>query len=252
MHIFHKKHSKNYDLRPSNIKNVNYIIIHYTEMHFDNAVSRLCDPNAKVSAHYIIKKTGEIYQLVGDFYRAWHCGQSQWKNESDINNSSIGIELDNLGNEEFTKEQINSLLDLLKLLQSKYNVLPKNILGHSDIAPSRKIDPGIFFDWQILRQHGFGIAFPRSDTKNLQKISLTKDKILDIQKKLKNIGYRISISGDLDKQTSDVIRAFQLHFNKVAIMEQGGYDFLTNPENIYEWYDQSDIILNNIVETQNK
>ncbi len=246
MNILHKKHSKNYDLRPDNIKKPKYVIIHYTEMNFDDAVSRLCDPSAKVSAHYVIKKTGEIYQLVGDFYRAWHCGVSEWKGEKSINNNSIGIELDNLGNEEFSDELMNSLLELLKLLRNKYDIFPENIIGHSDIAPSRKIDPGIFFNWKILRKNGFGIRIFQKESRETTKMILSPTQLTNLQIKFKQIGYGISCTGELDKQTSDVIRAFQSHFNQTAIHNQGGHNFLKNLENIYEWDEQSDIILNNI------
>lgn len=245
MRILHQKHSKNHDLRPTQDGHsiIKYLIIHYTEMNFDDALSKLCDSTANVSAHYIIKKSGQIYQLVGDFYRAWHCGLSCWKKDYAINDSSIGIELDNLGTEEFQLEQINSLLELLKLLQNKYNIARENILGHSDISPERKIDPGLYFDWNLLKRYGFGIPFCQNN-KLSNMLRLNAREISSIQTKLKNVGYNIGITGILDKQTSDVFRAFKLHFNKEAIFQIEEKQFLANLENIYQWDDQSDRILN--------
>lgn len=154
--------SPNYNERPLE-KPINMVIVHYTDMlSAEEALQRLCDPASKVSAHYLIDKQGQIFQLVDEAHRAWHAGVSSWEGETDINNGSIGIELDNGGHthgpEPFPDEQIRSLLVLLKDLVDRHKIQPHRILGHSDIAPGRKIDPGPLFPWDILAKHGFGLA----------------------------------------------------------------------------------------------
>lgn len=152
--------SPNYNVRAEG-KSINMVIIHYTDMiSAEAAFERLCDPESKVSAHYLIDKDGQIYQLVDDTHRAWHAGVSSWDGETDINSCSLGIELDNLGHthgpESFSNGQIQALLSLLAELVNRYKIPPQRILGHSDVAPGRKIDPGPLFPWDILAQHGFG------------------------------------------------------------------------------------------------
>jgi N-acetylmuramoyl-L-alanine amidase len=139
------------------------IIIHYTGMlNADMALHRLCDMNPpRVSAHYFIDKKGIIYQLVDEKNRAWHAGVSSWEGINDINSRSIGIELDNKGHEfgyhAFPVIQIKSLIMVLNDIRTRYTICDKNIIGHSDIAPMRKQDPGHLFPWDILAKHGHGI-----------------------------------------------------------------------------------------------
>lgn len=248
MQIIHHFHSKNYDLRPESKNPIRYIILHYTEMEFNEAVNRLCDPAAKVSSHYLIKKSGEIYQLVGDFYRAWHAGKSKWQHEEALNNSSIGIEIDNLGNEEFTDTQMQSVISLCKALMSKYRIHRDNVVGHSDIAPSRKIDPGMYFDWHSLAKNGIGINFPRFPESEIIFPDYNKQEIKRIQLNLKKIGYDTEVTGIVDKQTSDVFGAFQLHFNQKAILAQGGVNPPFNPNRTYAFDNVSEKILDLLAE----
>lgn len=138
------------------------VILHYTGMQTGQAaLARLCDPAAEVSAHYVIGEDGAVYRLVEDDKRAWHAGRSCWDGLSDINSASIGIEIVNKGHEfgytTFPANQINSLLDLLEVLGEKYMVRADRILGHSDIAPERKTDPGELFPWAALAARGFGL-----------------------------------------------------------------------------------------------
>ena len=129
-----------------------YIIIHYTGMNSQKvAIKRLQSKVAKVSAHYLISKRGTVYQMVEDKNIAWHAGKSQWGKDINLNNKSIGIEIVNTGKEAFPKDQIKQLLKLLKILSKKYKIKNKNILGHSDIAPNRKKDPGPLFPWEGIR-----------------------------------------------------------------------------------------------------
>ena len=132
------------------------IIIHYTGMKTAaEALERLCDPKAEVSAHYFIDEGGTQQQLVADDKRAWHAGVSEWEGITDVNSHSIGIELVNPGHEfgyrEFPDEQIETLAELCKNLMQAYDIPVKNILGHADVAPGRKIDPGELFPWDKLR-----------------------------------------------------------------------------------------------------
>jgi N-acetylmuramoyl-L-alanine amidase len=140
------------------------IIIHYTGMETAQlALERMCDSTApRVSAHYFIDKKGQIYQLVDEGSRAWHAGISCWEGVRDINSRSIGIELENKGHEfgyhAFPKAQIKSLITLLDSIRKRHDIEDKNIIGHSDIAPMRKKDPGELFPWHILARSGHGLS----------------------------------------------------------------------------------------------
>lgn len=140
-----------------NLRKPNYVIIHYTAQ--DSAAQTLKTftlVKPQVSAHYVIGKDGKIYHMLNDYMRAWHAGVSKWGSITDMNSCSIGIELDNKGNEPFATAQIKSLLLLLAQLKKNYNIPTANFIGHQDIAPGRKPDPGIFFPWMQLAQKGFG------------------------------------------------------------------------------------------------
>ena len=141
--------SKNFDTKK--IRKIKYVIIHYTGMKNQFlAIKRLQSRVAKVSCHYLISKKGKVYQLVKDKNIAWHAGKSKWKNDINLNSKSIGIELVNTGKEAFPSDQIKTLVKLLLALKKKYNINPNFILGHEDIAPKRKIDPGPKFPWKTL------------------------------------------------------------------------------------------------------
>ena len=155
-------YSPNFDFKKRNLKNIKSIIFHYTGMKNESeAINRLTNIQSEVSSHYLIKNNGEIIKLVPDSYIAWHAGESSWKNFKSLNQSSIGIEITNPGHEfgykKFSKKQIYSLLKLSKLLIKKYKIRAKNILGHSDIAPERKKDPGEKFPWKYLSKNKIGL-----------------------------------------------------------------------------------------------
>jgi N-acetylmuramoyl-L-alanine amidase len=153
MYINTKFSSVNSSVRTSKIE---YIILHYTEIPLQDALTRLISAKSEVSAHYLIKKDGEVLQLVDDYKIAWHAGKSSWKNFTHLNRHSLGIEIDNSGISEFSSIQIESCIELCLYLLNKHNINPARVIGHSDVAPDRKIDPGIFFDWQRLAKHGLG------------------------------------------------------------------------------------------------
>lgn len=153
--------SPNHDARPENSL-IDMLVFHYTGMeNIDAALQRLCDPAAKVSAHYTIARDGRIFQHVDEACRAWHAGVASWAGKTDINARSIGIELENPGHEfgyiPFADDQMQALISLATEIKNRFAIRPLNILGHSDVAPNRKSDPGELFPWQKLSQHGLGL-----------------------------------------------------------------------------------------------
>lgn len=129
------------------------VVIHYTAMDTaEAALERLCDPQYEVSAHYLISAQGAVHQLVSEDMRAWHAGAGQWREITDVNSHSIGIELDNRGDHPYAHPQVETLCALLPGIMKRWNITFENIIGHSDCAPGRKIDPGPRFDWLRLRR----------------------------------------------------------------------------------------------------
>ena len=154
------EYSPNFSVKKRNIEEIKFIIFHYTGMKKESeAINRLTNIQSEVSSHYLIKNNGEIVILVPDSYIAWHAGASSWKNFKSLNKNSIGIEISNPGHnfnyKKFSSKQVKSILSLSKFLMKKYKIDPKNILGHSDIAPNRKKDPGEKFPWQYLAKKKF-------------------------------------------------------------------------------------------------
>lgn len=135
---------------------VTMVVLHYTEMERDAALQRLTDPEAKVSAHYFISEDGEVVRLVDEDKRAWHAGASYWRGHKDVNSASIGIELDNPGHANgyraFSEPQIDALVPLLADIVGRHDIPRANVVGHSDVAPARKVDPGELFPWDRLAE----------------------------------------------------------------------------------------------------
>ena len=204
------------------------------------AINRLTNIQSEVSSHYLVKKNGDIVKLVPDLYIAWHAGKSSWKNYKSLNQKSIGIEITNPGHQfgykNFTQKQISSLLKLSKFLIKKYKIDNKNILGHSDIAPQRKKDPGEKFPWEYLSKNKIGIWH------TLKKQELTKNRKLKIRKmeegfffnNLFKIGYSKKIPKDLDKDRylRDVTKAFQRKFRQELIDSKIDRECLLISENL--------------------
>ncbi|HEX9807249.1 MAG TPA: N-acetylmuramoyl-L-alanine amidase [Alteraurantiacibacter sp.] len=145
---------------------VQMVVMHYTEMESaDAALARMCDPEAKVSAHYLISEAGEVIRMVPEDKRAWHAGASYWRGHKDVNSASIGIELDHpghaLGYREFAEVQFEALLPLLHRIVNQYKIPRANVVGHSDVAPARKIDPGELFPWERLAE--YRLCLPRPE-----------------------------------------------------------------------------------------
>ncbi|MBW4360833.1 N-acetylmuramoyl-L-alanine amidase [Flavobacterium taihuense] len=141
-----------------NLRKPNFIIIHHTAQDsVQQTLKTFTLKETKVSAHYVIARDGKVIHMLNDYLRAWHAGNSSWGKDTDINSSSIGIELDNNGSEPFSDLQINTLLALLTKLKKDYNIPTQNIIGHADIAPTRKKDPSALFPWKLLALNGFGV-----------------------------------------------------------------------------------------------
>lgn len=186
--------TQHFDLRKPN-----FVIIHHTAQNSTEQTIRTFKiAHTKVSAHYIISRNGEIFQVLNDYFRAWHAGIGKWGNIQDLNSSSLGIELDNNGKEPFSDAQIQALLGLLAELKSKYKIPQTNFLGHGDIAPGRKHDPSVLFPWKRLAEHGFGLWYN-------EDYLLSPPTHFDPLEALRLIGYDIS-------NPRATIRAFKRKF----------------------------------------
>ena len=179
-------YSPNFDPKKRKTNQIKFLIFHYTGMKTEKAaINRLTDIESRVSAHYLIKQNGEIITLVPDLYTAWHAGKSVWKNYTSLNKDSIGIEIVNPGHDinykKFSKIQLVALVRLSKFLIKKYRIYSKNILGHSDIAPERKKDPGEKFPWKLLSKKKIGYWH------NLNQNELIKNRNLKTSSKEKNL-----------------------------------------------------------------
>ena len=207
--------SPNYSNKKRAKKSIKFIILHYTGMQSEiESIKRLKDKSSKVSCHYLVNRKGKVFNMVPDKKIAWHAGKSKWKNFKNLNKTSIGIELvnkgHNFGYQNFTKIQIMSLINLCKKLKKKYNIRNSNFLGHSDIAPQRKIDPGEKFPWKKLSKFDLGIWYRE---KNI-KINLSdnkKNKVIFF-KNLYKIGYRYFHLHKRVKKDKLVIKAFQQRY----------------------------------------
>ena len=200
--------SPNHDARPGA---VDMLILHYTGMQSAAAgLDRLCSPAAKVSAHYVIDEDGTVWRLVAEDRRAWHAGVSSWRGRRDINGASIGIELVNPGHEfgyrPFPEPQMAALEALGRDIIGRHPIPPRHVLGHSDVAPLRKTDPGELFDWPRLARAGIGL-WPDFTT-----LPPPAAAIADVQRQLAQIGYDTPQSGAEDAATMAAIAAFQRHF----------------------------------------
>src|SRR5215471_11205549 len=206
--MIRERASPNHDARPEGGR-IDMLVLHYTGMKTAaEAIDRLCDPAAKVSAHYVIDEDGKVWRLVEESRRAWHAGASFWQGTENVNAVSIGIELVNPGHEwgyrAFPEAQMASLETLAKVLIARHPIPADRVVGHSDVAPLRKQDPGELFDWPRLARAGVGLwpteaAAPPADVAGAQAM-------------LAAIGYRVPSSHVLDDETRDVLIAFQRRF----------------------------------------
>ena len=219
-----RKYSINFSLPKRSKKQIKFLIIHYTGMRKQSkAIQRLCDSKAKVSSHYFITNNGNILNLVPDLYKAWHAGDSRWKDYRSLNKYSIGIEINNPGHEhgykKFPKKQIFSLIKLLKYLKKKYNIQKTNILGHSDISPNRKKDPGEKFPWYFLAKKNLSIWYNLNEKKikTYRNIKLKDNEIQMFFNNLNKIGYSKANLNKKKLEQSNLIKAFQRKFRQCLV-----------------------------------
>ena len=217
--------SPNFDKRPKGTK-IDTLILHYTGMKSGiGAVKKLCNPDAKVSSHYVVDEAGKIFELVPCEYRAWHAGRSIWRGRENVNDFSVGIEIVNPGHEygyrKFPKKQMGAVVELCKTILKNHPIEQRNVIGHSDIAPARKMDPGELFDWKLLAENGVGLwpedknlesGIRNNGTKKLLKIGDSGKEVKQLQTRLAKYGYGIVPDGKYEEQMVFVVKAFQRHF----------------------------------------
>ncbi|MDC0205395.1 N-acetylmuramoyl-L-alanine amidase [Pelagibacteraceae bacterium] len=216
-------YSPNFDKKKRSFKTIKIIVIHYTGMQSEReSLIRLCKPTSKVSSHFLINKNGKVYRLVKDNKIAWHAGKSFWGKYKNLNKNSIGIELVNKGHKfgytNFKKKQLLSLISISKKIIKKYKIKKKYIVGHSDIAPLRKIDPGEKFPWEFLAKKNIG------NWHNVKPYVLKKFRKIKISKNidekiffnnLKKIGYYFSVKKK--PIITKIVKAFQRHYRKELV-----------------------------------
>jgi N-acetylmuramoyl-L-alanine amidase len=217
--------SPNHDARPAG-QAVDILLLHYTGMrNRDEALARLCDSAAAVSAHYLIDESGDVFALVPEERRAWHAGLASWRGASDINARSIGIELENPGHEwgyrAFPEAQMQALELLARAVVDRHDIPRQRVLGHSDVAPVRKRDPGELFDWGRLAKAGLGLwpaaDFAVSPHAPTLEAGMAGPAVLDLQTALDRIGYAVEGHALYDPVTEQAVLAFQRHFRQASI-----------------------------------
>ena len=216
-------YSPNFSPKKRPKKEIKFIIFHYTGMKKESkAINRLTDIQSEVGCHYLIKNSGEIITMVPESYIAWHAGKSSWGSYKSLNKNSIGIEITNPGHQfnykKFSKKQITSLIKISKFLIKKYKINSKNILGHSDIAPERKKDPGEKFPWKYLSKNRVGLwhTVKKHELIKNRKIKTTKEERDFFFNNLFKIGYPKRFREDLNKEKylNCIIKAFQRRFRQ--------------------------------------
>lgn len=215
--------SPNFDERKGGAPDI--ILLHYTGMQTgESALERLTTADSKVSAHYVVFEDGRVVQCVPEALRAWHAGVSSWAGETDINSRSIGIEVVNPGHEfgyqDFPLRQIAALISLCKSILMRHTISPDRVLAHSDVAPSRKQDPGEKFPWELLSESGVG-HWVRAAPLSVDGVKLhpgdRSDSVARLQRMLAAYGYGVEETGQFDDATRDVVTAFQRHFRQARV-----------------------------------
>ncbi len=250
--------SRNFSDRKKGAK-INSIVLHYTGMvSLDAALQRMCDPSFQVSCHYCVGTDGTIYRLVDDKYKAWHAGASFWRGVDGLNDTSIGIEIENRGHqygyEKFPEAQIDAVIKLCKGIMTNHEIDQRNIVGHSDIAPERKEDPGELFPWDRLSKEGIGLYHTINYDNGFHyrepvigDNEESKD-IGEMQRRLAVIGYKLQRTTIFDEQTKKVVAAFYRRFmpKRINLSENDRY-----PDNI-KWDQLSEVVLNDLFQKFNQ
>jgi N-acetylmuramoyl-L-alanine amidase len=201
------------------------LILHYTGLEsIERSLDVLSRPDCKVSCHYVVDVDGRVVQMVAEEMRAWHAGVSSWRGETDINSASVGIEIQNpghaLGYPDFPEAQMRAVIALSADICGRHGIVPERVLAHSDIAPSRKIDPGEKFDWPRLAAEGVGFWLPPEPiTSDDFGVGPDADgpEVAEARRLLARYGYGVAAEGPLDTELGFVLRAFQLHFRPARV-----------------------------------
>ncbi len=205
------------------LRPISLLILHYTGMPTaGGALDLLRSPSAEVSAHYFVEQDGAVLQLVPEAKRAWHAGKSFWADETDINSASIGVEIVHPGHDDprpYPPAQIAAVAALTRDICERRAIRPENVLAHSDVAVSRKIDPGEFFPWEALAQAGVGVFVAPAPLSGEQALAIGDQgaPVAALQRRLAAYGYRIGESGRYDEETAKVVTAFQRRFRPQKI-----------------------------------
>jgi N-acetylmuramoyl-L-alanine amidase len=199
------------------------IVLHYTGMQSgEAAIQRLRDPAAKVSAHYVVEEDGRVFRLVAEERRAWHAGVSFWKGRANLNGVSVGVEIVNPGHEfgyrSFPEAQVAAVIALLAGIRSRWSIEDNGIVGHSDIAPDRKEDPGELFPWKRLAEagHGYWAEVPAAPGEPLAE-GATGPGVFALQAGLTRLGFDCAPSGEYEPRTTTIVRAFQRHWRPARV-----------------------------------
>ena len=203
---------------------IDILLLHYTGMESaENALTWLCDVRSEVSSHYFVFEDGRVARLVSEARRAQHAGVANWAGETDINSRSIGIEIANPGHEfgygPFPPAQIDALTTVCKGILGRHPIPPQRVLGHSDVAPTRKADPGELFPWRELHQAGIGHYVRPTPTRPGAKFALGDrgEDVIHLRQLFRNYGYGIAVSDEFDAQMEAVVVAFQRHFRPARV-----------------------------------
>ena len=222
-HVAHVLPSPNHTARRGGHVWPNSIVLHYTGMADGaSALRRLCDASAEVSSHYVVAEDGKVLQLVPEARRAHHAGRGSWAGETDLNSASVGIEIVNGGHEfglpPYPHVQVEAVTALCRDVMDRHGIGPERVLAHSDLAPSRKEDPGELFPWRLLAQAGVGIWVPPDDsTRPGLAPGASGEDVAHLQAGLVRWGYGLEIDGDYAAETETVVRALQRRYRPARI-----------------------------------
>ena len=225
--------------KPNNT--INTIVMHHTEVNMALTRDIFFSRKIGTSAHYVIEKNGKIWQFVPDKHLARHAGVSSWRGCNDNNDRSIGIEIVNNGFISFTEAQMVSVIKLTHLLMKKHPTIEqRNIIAHSDIAPNRKVDPSVKFNWKLLHKYNIGLWYDAPTDKDKVLFSCFSNGTIveQVQRKLHKLGYKITVDGVCGEQTISIVIAFKRHFIQFALDDK--------------WYEYCDIVLDNLLKQANK
>ena len=235
--------SSNFDER-ADAQKPDMVLLHYTNMATAAAaIDWLCNPKSRVSCHYLIAEDGEITQMVEEEHRAWHAGKSLWAGCEDINSCSLGIEIANVGPDQgypsFPDIQMEAVEALCHDIFSRHTIAPERVLAHSDVAPTRKQDPGEKFNWQRLYDAGIGLWVEPEPIDGVEgfKLGDTSKHILNLQSALATYGYGLKITGTYDAQTCHVVTAFQRHFRQQRVDGIADYSTLQTLYNLLQLFE---------------